>query len=110
MKRMVERAISHFGCPMILLQGSVRVSFRGILRRFEVHAWTNQQRKFGPLGELPRGRYVLLAPQETELRDGDTLVFQGISYEVRRADVVRMGEKTLYCWGLCVEKGSAEPW
>lgn len=106
----VEKIFESYGSSMTLYQQGREVQFRGFLQHFNLHTWQNMEKSFSPLGEIPRGRHVLLAPYDTEIRVGDVVDLQGIKYTLRRVEIVMCGDERLYCWGLCVERGADGQW
>ncbi len=105
-RKTVERVFERYGNTMILYQGERNSSFKGFLQHFDAHTWYNINREYAPLGEIPRGRHVLLAPYETELRVDDYVLLHGRQYVVRRVEIVMSDNEELYLWALCLERSS----
>lgn len=110
MTECLERVFESYGSTMSLSRQGKEISFRGFLRHFNPHTRENVEGRFSPLGEITRGRYVLLAPASTQLQEGDIVTLQNNSYMVRRTETVMLNDRQLYCWGLCVRRGEAEQW
>lgn len=106
----MERILRRFGSTLILQRGDSRKSFRGFLQHSDSKSWQNMEAQFGPLGEIPRGQYVLLAPLEPGIRAGDTLIGEEKNVTVRRIETVMYKDRPLYRWGLCVGKGDGDCW
>jgi len=105
MQKAVERILRQYGNTIILKGTEEDLVFNGFLSHTGSHSWQNMQRKYGPLGELPGGQYVLLAPTEPALQRGDLLVLDGRRYQIRRLEKECLGSAVLCQWGLCVEEG-----
>lgn len=63
-----------------------------------------------PLGEVGRGQYIYIGPPEVAVCDGDALKVGDAAYIFRRVEPFYWGEKPIYLWGLCVEKGWDGEW
>ena len=61
------------------------------------------EKNYIPLGEIPRGQYILFLPPEMEAQVGDRVILKGKSYEIRRLEKMLYREKPAYSWGLCTE-------
>ena len=105
MQKVVERILSQYGNTITLRRAEEDTVFRGFLNHTGSHSWQNMQKKYGPLGELPGGQYVLLAPREPLLKWGDLLLVDGKRYRIRRLEREILSGTALCQWGLCVEEG-----
>ena len=65
---------------------------------------------FGPLGEIPRGQYLVLAPTWTNLTMGDLIRCDGRRFSVRRVEEENLRDEQIYSWALCVELGKEDTW
>jgi hypothetical protein len=63
-----------------------------------------------PLGDFSRGQYIYIGPAGIEVQEGDTLTLGEKAYTIRRAELYHYYAQPVYCWGLCVEKGSENTW
>lgn len=105
MQKVVERILRQYGNTITLRRTGEDCTFRGFLNHTGSHSWQNMQKKYSPLGELPGGQYVLLAPLEPVLKRGDLLLVDGRRYRIRRLEKECLGSEALCQWGLCVEEG-----
>ena len=62
------------------------------------------------MGQIPDGMYVLLGPAHIEAECGDAVVLEDKSYELLRVETVMYGDKAIYIWALCREKGGEDTW
>jgi hypothetical protein len=46
-----------------------------------------------------------MLPAGTRAQVGDSLAVQGKEYDIRKLENMCIGDKVIYIWGLCVEKG-----
>lgn len=106
----IEKILKRYGTGMILKHGQREESFRGFLQPSRSKSLQNLGKEFSPLGRIPDGMYVLLAPEDMEAECGDTVVLADKSYELRRVEKVIYGNKNLYTWALCREKGGEDTW
>lgn len=91
---------------MVLIRDGLRYHIRGFMQETRSKSQDNAQREFSPLGEVCLGLYTFIGPVEPLAMAGDRIEYQQRVFEVRRAEAVMMGNKTMYCWGLCVERGA----
>ena len=106
MKGTVEKMLRRYGNEMTLVQKSGATKVRAFLQETRSRSQEYAQREFSPLGEICRGLYVYIGPAEPLAEMGDRIRFGDRRFEVRRAEAVKVNDKTLYCWGLCVERGA----
>lgn len=111
MAALIDRLLNRYGCEMYWIISTERKQkFRGILQHFDGHAWANMQKEFSLLGDIPRGRYVLLVSMEPALTVGSILMQGDQRLILRRLETVRIGDKPLYRWGLCAERSVNATW
>ena len=106
MQGTVEKIIRRYGNEMVLVQNGKQTTVRAFLQETRSRSQEYAQREFSPLGEICRGLYVYIGPAEPLAEMGDRIRFGDRRFEVRRAEAVKVNDKTLYCWGLCVERGA----
>lgn len=102
--------LREYAAPMTLLRGDQEIQIRAFLQDTHSKSIYATQREFSPLGEVPKGIYVYIGPVEPAASVGDGLRYQGRLLEMRRTELVMLGQTPIYCWGLCVEKGSDDQW
>ena len=110
MKKTIDGIIACCGMDLVLMKAQGAVSIRALLQVMRSKSQDNVQRAFGPLGEVPKGGYVLIAPMEPTVEVGDELRWGARLFDVRRAEPMMYGNEALYIWGLCVEKGGGDEW
>ena len=106
----IEKILNRYGTCLVLRHGQQEESFRGFLQPSRSKSQQNLQRDFSALGQIPDGMYVLLAPACLEAKAGDAVALEDKSYELRRVEKVMYGDKPLYIWALCSEKGGEDFW
>ncbi len=104
----IEKVLRRYGSSMTLVHSGMQIPFSGFLQHFRSKSWQNMQREFGPLGQIPRGQYVLIAPMEPEIDEGDTITQGRFQVVVRRIETVTVGDRAAYRWGLCVKKDGGQ--
>ena len=107
---MIERIFKKYGTSMVLRGGGGDKTVRGIWQHTGSLGWQNMQSVYSPLGEIPRGQYLLMLPLEPPLQKGDTLYKDGIWYVVRRVEKIWHAEQAIYRWCLCEEGGQTGEW
>ena len=106
----IEKVLRRYGSLLTLYHGGKTITFRGFLQHSGSRSWYNMEPRYSPLGKIPRGKYILLAPVHTEILVGDTLDDGSAKVTVRRIETVKLGDESVYLWGLCEEKGGEELW
>ena len=101
----MDKIFRLYGSRMLLKTRTSEQEFWGFLQHSGSKSWENMEYRYGPLGEIPRGKHILLAPAESAVKKGDTVVSGALQVVVRRIETVMAGDRVLYLWGLCVEKG-----
>ena len=108
MRALLEKLLHRYGSSLILLRNGAETAFYGFLNHTGSHSQQNMQMHVEPLGQIPGGQYVLVAPLQPELVVGDTLVLGEKQYLLRRLEVQWYGKEKLCQWGLCTERGGEE--
>lgn len=106
----IDKILKKYGTGMKIKRGQQEESFRGFLQPSRSKSIQNLQKDFSPLGQIPNGMYVLLAPTCVDAKCGDTVLSGERSYELRRVERIMHGDKALYIWALCKEKGGEDTW
>ena len=99
-----------FGSTMRLVQGGSQKSIRAFLQESRSKSKDSAGREYSLLGEIPKGVFVYIGPATPEAQVGDILIYQERRFQLRRVEMITVGDKKLYCWGLCVEKGGENAW
>lgn len=108
MRALVEKLLRRYGSPIALHRGGEKRVFFGFLNHTGSRSLQNMEEYVEPLGQIPGGQYVLVAPLQPELKPGDTLVLGDKRYLIRRLELQWYGKERLLQWGLCTEKGGEE--
>lgn len=106
----MDTLIRKYGTEMLLEHDGSSQSIRAFLQESRSKSQENSHREFSALGELNRGLYVYIGPASPMAAAGDSLLWGERRFELRRAEPVMVGNRAVYCWGLCVEKGGADGW
>lgn len=110
MKLSLQKVLGKYGNRITCIRAGETVTFRGFLQHSGSKSQQNMKRTFGPLGEIPGGQYVLLAPTVLELSVGDVLSEGNLQVIIRRLETVHLRDKPIYRWGLCEKKGGEDTW
>ena len=95
---------------MTLTGGKGSVGIRGFFRAVNSKSWQSMESEATLLGEITRGQYAYIGPADGGVQEGDTLTVGGKSYLFRRVEHYYYGNRPIYQWGLCVEKGVNDIW
>ena len=110
MRRMVEKMMACYGRDLILTRGEEQFSLRGFLQPVTGKVERLAMVQMGPLGQESRERFVYIGPANPEVAAEDQVASGETTYVVRTAQVIGDGNGPLYCWAMCVEKGSEDLW
>ena len=109
MRTMIAKLLRRYGSDMELVGGESPV-FRAFFHHTGSKSWQNMEKVFSPLGQIPRGQYMIIAPAGIPLAVGTTLKWNGRRCDIRRLEHIMYRNTIVYQWGLCVEKGSENTW
>ena len=98
------------GRDLILTRGEEQFSLRGFLQPVTGKVERLALVRMGPLGEECREWFVYIGPVEPELRQDDLVTAGEKEYRVSSAQVIWGSNDPVYCWAMCVEKGSEDRW
>ncbi len=110
MRRMVEKMMICHGRDLILARGEKRFPLRGFLQPVTGKVERLAMAQMGPLGQESRERFIYIGPVEPEAMQEDQIEADGKQYTVRTAQVIWSGDRPVYCWAMCVKKGSEDSW
>lgn len=105
MYQMVDKLINQYGTNLIICHNGTKTAARGFLRAVSSHSWQSMEAVASPLGELSRGQYTYVGPAGLAVYQGDLVQVEGKTYCFRRTEPCYYGNRIVYYWGLCVEKG-----
>lgn len=97
--------LARFGQPVILYTKNGPFYIQAIFQSVNSRFWQNMEHVHTPLGRVPRGQYLCMLPAGTRAQVADSLAVQGKEYDIRKLENMCIGDKVIYIWGLCVEKG-----
>lgn len=107
MPELLEELMDTFGTEMTLRQGGSAVTVRGFLRR---SGSQTPEVQMCALGEVPQRQYLYLGPAAPMAQAGDILELEGKGYVFRDTEPIRLGDRILYCRGICRETGGEDTW
>lgn len=110
MKRTVEGIMAKYGTDMIVVSGEKENTVRGFFRAVNSKSWQSMESEATLLGEISRGQYAYMGPVGAAVAEGDTLELGERRYLFRRVEDYYYGNRKIYTWGLCVEKGVNDTW
>lgn len=110
MRQMVEKMMVCHGRDLVLTRGEEQFSLRGFLQPVTGKVERLALAQMGPLGQESRERFIYIGPAEPEACAGDRVLAGDREYHIRSAQVIWGNEGPVYCWAMCVEKGSEDSW
>ena len=102
--------MARHGTDLTIVSGEESKTARGFFRAVNSKSWQSMESEASLLGEITRGQYVYMGPVGVAVQEGDTLVLGEKSYLFRRVEPYYYGNRAIYSWGLCVEKGVNDTW
>lgn len=108
MQKLMDRILARYGTPAQVDTAEGKWEGKVFFRCVKSDAWQNVERMFNTLGEIPRGRYICLLPENVAVAPEDTLTVLGKQYLLRRVEKVTVFTEVMGQWCLCVEKGSLD--
>lgn len=106
----INQVLHRYGDRLVRMREGTGIEFRGFLQPPGSRGRQNMEYDYCPLGEVPRGQYILLAPIESELAVGDKLVRGSLNVIIRRLETVTALDSPVYFWGLCEETEGDDRW
>ncbi len=106
MKEVIARLIDAYGNDLTVTADGVETQTRAFLQLVTSKSWQNMERMIPSVGEVPRGQYLYLGSPDIPLKAYDSIVMDGRSFLVRRADAILHQSERIFIWGLCVEGGA----
>ena len=110
MQRMVKKLFADFGAEMLLKQAGQETAFRGFLQPNQSQSWQSIEQNYTPLGEIPRGQYILFLPPQIDAQVEDRVMLDGKNYNIRRLEKMLYRDEPVYSWGLCTETDGEDTW
>ena len=110
MRKVVDTILHKYGTEVILQRKSGDVSLRCFFQPVNSTSWLSVEHAVSPLGHTTHGEYVCIASAETEMREGEILLYQNRYYVARRVESYCYCGQAVYQWVLCLEKGGADTW
>ena len=95
-------------CQVLQLEGKGETrTFRGLLQPLRSKSKESWEAKIGELGAYALGRYAFYGPGDLSAARGDVIMLKDKRYMLQRVERFYLGNRALYCWGLCAEEGEA---
>ncbi len=110
MREVVKTILSRYGQDIVIERSEEQETFRGIFQHTGSRDWHNMEKVCFPLGQIPRGQYMMLAPAGVALESGNKIWADGRRFAIRRVEQIKWQEALLYSWALCVELGREDIW
>ena len=110
MKNTVEQILKRYGTDLTIVSEEGSRTVRGFFRAVNSKSWQSMESEATLLGEITRGQYAYIGPAEGGVKEGDTVVLGDRTYLIRRTEYYYFGDRPIYQWGLCVEKGVNDTW
>ena len=111
MRELLDAILTGYGSTMtVLREDGTQVSVKAFLQPVSGKSWQNMQTAVRNLGEIAPGQFVYIGPAQTAISESDRILLGGERYQMRRAEMLRLADETLYVWGLAVKDGGDDPW
>ena len=110
MLQSVQKLLRKYGTDLVLSGTMGEKTVRGFFRAVNSKSWQSMESEATLLGEITRGQYAYIGPADGGAREGDTLQLGEKTYLLRRVEFYYYGNRPIYQWGLCVEKGVNDTW
>ena len=110
MRSAIDKMIRRYGAPMKLVCDGQETAIRAFLQETMSRSEGGSEWEAMPLGQIPGGVFVYIGPVTPEAKPGDALLYREKAYQLRRAQLVSVGDDPMYCWGICVERGDDGTW
>jgi hypothetical protein len=91
-----------------MTEAGVQTAFRAVLQPVTAQSLRNLRRQMGDLGQLPAEQFLYIGSRD--ISAAAQLTCGGEVFLPRRCEAVRLGDETLYYWGLAVKAGKEEAW
>ena len=98
---MVSTILRQHGTQMILTREGETVTVRGFFQPFRSKSWQSLVPQEPP--DVYRRQYIFIGPADVAVFEGDVLTVWEKSYRLRRVELYRYGDQTVYTRGMCVE-------
>lgn len=109
MKKLVDKILKRYGTPLSLQTADGLEKVYGFVHHTASSARKHLLPEYTPLGELPRGHYLILIPTNCA-KIGQLLMHDGRWHIVRRMERIYIGNEAVYDWCLCERRGEADTW
>lgn len=110
MKKLITRLIKTYGNEVTVCTGQEERTIKAFMQLVTSKSWQNMERMVPSGGEIPRGQFLYLGPADVPLSGYDTIIMDGRTFIVRRADAILYRSERIFIWGLCVEGGAKGSW
>ena len=82
-------------------------TFRGFLQPLRSKSKGSWEKSIGELGAYALGKFAFYGPGDLPASQGDVIALKGKRYVLQRVERFYLGDRAVYCWGLCAEEGEA---
>ena len=110
MKVTAEKILRKFGRELTVEREGESLVFQGFFHHTGSKDWHNMEKAYTPLGQIPRGQYLVMAPIDANLAMGDVIGCDGRRFSIRRVETETFRQNRIYSWALCVELGKEDQW
>ena len=97
MTETVKGAFERYGARCEIERKGERIAVRAFLQPVTRETW-DEPMGMGPLGAVDERIWRYIGEGSVALFEGDTLIFEGERYRVRRTEAVYAGQKLIYRW------------
>ena len=109
MVKLVGKIFRRYGIPLLKQTTEGTETVYGFVHHTASSARKHLLPEYTPLGELPRGHYLILVPTNCA-KIGQLLMHDGRWHIVRRMERIYIGNEAVYDWCLCERRGEADTW
>lgn len=112
MQSMIRTLLRQHGVSMKLIHSAdgTQTEVKGFFQAAQSKSWQNMTAEATPIGEVSQGQYIYIGPGDVAAAEGDVLQVGERYFVFRRAEPYEYAGSSVYCWGLCVEKGADDAW
>lgn len=110
MRKLVNRIFKRYGVPIELERTPENITVYGFVQQTATSARKYILPEYTPLGEVPKGQYLMLLPFSNAVKVGDKVMYAGKWYIIRRVEWAWFRKEAIYHWCLCEERGAYDQW
>lgn len=110
MRKLTERVFARYGIDARLHASGEETAVKVLFWSVNSKSWQNMERRFGVLGQIPRGQYICLFPAGTAVEAEDYVSIGQWNYRICRVEDYLEAKGPVYRWALCTLRGSEDTW